>query len=88
MGFLLNGEMREIPADWAEESRLYLLRERFGLPWARYGCGVGMCRVCTVNMDGVAVRFRLIRARDVSGGRVRTLEGLAEGQVLHPVQRA
>jgi len=88
MDFTLNGERREIPGDWAEERLLFLLREHFGLVGAKFGCGVGLCGACTVIVDGAAVRSCLLTAADAAGASVRTIEGLATGTDLHPVQRA
>jgi len=88
MSFTLNGERREVPADWADESLLYLLREGFGLTGAKFGCGVGLCGACTVIVDGAAARSCTLRAGDVDGARVRTIEGLASVDALHPVQQA
>jgi isoquinoline 1-oxidoreductase subunit alpha len=88
MLFNLNGESRSIPADWAEEPLLFLLREVFGLTGAKFGCGVGVCGACTLIIDGFATRACLIRAGDVEGLSIRTVEGLATGEVLHPVQQA
>ena len=88
MSFILNGESRVIPSEWADEPLLYLLREHFGLTGAKYGCGVGICGACTVIVEGDAVRSCVMRAGDVEGVAVRTVEGLAAGEGLHPVQRA
>jgi isoquinoline 1-oxidoreductase alpha subunit len=88
MSFILNGESREVPADWADEPLLFVLREHFGLAGAKFGCGVGICGACTVIVDGVAARSCITLAGDVSGRSVRTIEGLADGDALHPVQRA
>jgi len=88
MSFSLNGESRDIPSDWADEPLLFLLRDHIGLTGAKFGCGVGICGACTIIVDGVATRACLTRAGDVDGRAVRTIEGLAEGDRLHPVQQA
>lgn len=88
MSFTLNGESRDIPRDWDDEMLLFLLREHFGLVGAKFGCGAGMCGACTVLVDGVATRSCVTRAGDVAGMAVRTIEGLASGDALHPVQQA
>lgn len=88
MSFTLNGESHDIPAEWADEPLLFLLRENFGLTGAKFGCGVGICGACTVIIDGVATRACITRAGDVDGQSVRTIEGLATGDALHPVQQA
>jgi isoquinoline 1-oxidoreductase alpha subunit len=88
MSFLLNGERREIPAGWADEPLLFLLREEFGLVGSRFGCGVGLCGACTVIVDGVATRSCVTSAGEVAGRTVRTIEGLAGEGAQHPVQQA
>lgn len=88
MSFILNGQSHDIPPDWADEPLLFLLREHFGLTGAKFGCGVGVCGACTIIMDGVATRACTTRAGEVQGQIVRTIEGLAEGDALHPVQKA
>lgn len=88
MAFTLNGVSHHIPPDWAEEPLLFFLREHFGLTGAKFGCGVGICGACTVTVDGVAMRACVVRSGDVEGLAVRTVEGLASGDSLHPVQQA
>jgi isoquinoline 1-oxidoreductase alpha subunit len=88
MSFKLNGQTRDIPPDWADEPLLFLLREHFGLTGAKFGCGVGICGACTTIIDRAATRSCTTRAGDVEGLSVRTIEGLAEGDILHPVQQA
>jgi isoquinoline 1-oxidoreductase alpha subunit len=88
MSFILNGQSHDIPPDWADEPLLFLLRENFALTGAKFGCGVGICGACTIIVDGVPARACIIRAGDVDGLSVRTIEGLAKGDVLHPVQQA
>jgi isoquinoline 1-oxidoreductase alpha subunit len=88
MTFVLNGESQEIPADWSDESLIFLLREHFGLTGAKFGCGVGLCGACTVVVDGMAARACQVPAGAVYGLTVRTIEGLATGDALHPVQAA
>lgn len=85
---MLNGKRTEIPPDWAEEPLLFLLREQFGLTGAKFGCGVGLCGACTVIVDGAAMRSCLLLAADLDGLDVITIEGLATGTTLHPVQQA
>lgn len=88
MRFTLNGQGQDVPASWADEPLLFLLREHFGLTGAKFGCGVGICGACTIIMDGVAARACMIRSGDVEGLIVRTIEGLTDGENLHPVQQA
>ncbi len=86
--FTLNNQMQAIPEDWRDESLLHLLREYFGLKGAKFGCGVGACGACTVIVDGEATRSCTFPAGALEGRDVRTIEGLAQGEVLHPVQDA
>ncbi|MEM8795393.1 MAG: (2Fe-2S)-binding protein [Pseudomonadota bacterium] len=86
--FTLNGETEELPSDWRDESLLDLLREHYGLKGAKFGCGAGMCGACTVIVDGEAVRSCTYPAGALDGVTVRTIEGLASGDALHPVQAA
>ena len=88
MSFTLNGQTHDIPPDWADEPLLFLLREHFGLTGAKFGCGVGICGACTIIIDGVATRACTTLAGEVEGLRVRTIEGLALADSLHPVQNA
>ncbi|MCY6380094.1 (2Fe-2S)-binding protein [Hoeflea prorocentri] len=88
MAFVLNGKTQAIPADWAGETLLFLLRDHFGLVGAKYGCGVGVCGACTVIVDGVATRSCITPAESIEGSEVRSVEGLATDGVLHPVQQA
>ena len=88
MRFTLNGQGQDVPAGWADEPLLFLLREHFGLTGATFGCGVGICGACTIIMDGVAARACMIRSGDMEGLIVRTIEGLTYGENLHPVQQA
>ncbi|PPB79367.1 isoquinoline 1-oxidoreductase alpha subunit [Albidovulum inexpectatum] len=88
MQIILNGEVSPFPDAWAEEPLLFLLREHFGLTGTKYGCGAGFCGACTVILDGVPTRSCITPAADADGAEVRTIEGLAEGYRLHPVQAA
>jgi xanthine dehydrogenase YagT iron-sulfur-binding subunit len=67
---------------------LSLLRERLRLTGAKPGCNRGECGACTVLLDGERVNGCLVLAASADGGEVTTVEGLAEGEVLHPVQQA
>jgi carbon-monoxide dehydrogenase small subunit len=84
----VNGEARQADDVWEGESLLYLLRERLGLPGAKNACEQGECGSCTVYLDDVPVCSCLVAAGQVEGRRVRTVEGLARGEELDPVQQA
>jgi carbon-monoxide dehydrogenase small subunit len=64
------------------------LRQTLRLTGTHVGCDTSQCGACTVNLDGVAVKSCTILAAQASGGSVTTVEGLAAGDQLHPVQRA
>lgn len=71
-----------------EQTLLGALRERLGLTGAKYGCGEGQCGSCTVLVDGRATRSCQTRVASVAGAAITTIEGLAQGGRLHPVQEA
>ena len=66
---------------------LYILRNDLGLQGPRFGCGLGQCGVCTVIINGAAVRSCILPASAVKG-EITTLEGLSANGKLHPVQQA
>ena len=84
----VNGERRAVPDGWEDEPLLHVLREAFGLVGAKFGCGVGLCGACTVIVDGRVERSCLLPIGLLDGAAVRTVERLAEGSSLHPVQAA
>jgi len=88
MQLKVNGSRRDVPAGWQDESLLFLLREQFGLVGAKFGCGVGQCGACTVLIDGEARRSCVETAADLGGAEITTIEGLADGGRLHPLQQA
>ncbi len=85
--FELNGKKVEVQLD-KNETLLWVLRTRFNLTGTKYGCGEGYCGACTVLMDDEPVRSCGITMEDVAGKKVVTIEGLANGDKLHPVQQA
>jgi carbon-monoxide dehydrogenase small subunit len=84
----INGESRQADDVWEGESLLYVLRERLGLPGSKNACEQGECGSCTVYLDGVLVCSCLVAAGQVEGREVRTVEGLANGAALDPVQQS
>ncbi|MFG1695785.1 (2Fe-2S)-binding protein [Nonomuraea sp. NPDC049309] len=86
--FTVNGREESAEDVWEGESLLYVLRERLGLPGAKNACEQGECGSCTVYLDGVPVCACLVAAGQAEGRQVRTVEGLAEGDRLDPVQEA
>src|SRR5579864_7606010 len=71
-----------------QTSLLTVLRESLDLTGSKYGCGEGQCGACTVLIDGKAQRSCITRVGSVSGKKITTIEGLANGDRLHPVQQA
>jgi isoquinoline 1-oxidoreductase subunit alpha len=67
---------------------LLALREVAGLTGTKYGCGKGVCGACTVHLDGLSIRSCVTPVGAVQGREVTTIEGLAQGGLLHRVQRA
>jgi aerobic-type carbon monoxide dehydrogenase small subunit (CoxS/CutS family) len=86
-GLHVNGTRRAISAD-ADRSLLSVLRDDLDLTGSKYGCGEGRCGACTVLLDGRPVRSCTTRVGTVGKQRVRTIEGVAVGEKLHPLQEA
>jgi carbon-monoxide dehydrogenase small subunit len=85
--FAVNG--REVSVETDAETRLLdVLREDLHLTGTKEGCGEGECGACTVLLDGLPVNSCLIPAPQVEGRDVLTIEGLADGHRLHPLQAA
>jgi carbon-monoxide dehydrogenase small subunit len=84
----INGELMHADDVWEGESLLYVLRERLGLPGSKNACEQGECGSCTVYLDGVPVCACLVAAGQAQGRVIVTVEGLASGAHLHPVQDA
>jgi carbon-monoxide dehydrogenase small subunit len=84
----VNGEKREVDGVWEGESLLYVLRERLGLPGSKNACEQGECGSCSVYMDGIIACACLVLAGQAEGQEIVTVEGIAEGEGLHPVQEA
>jgi aerobic-type carbon monoxide dehydrogenase small subunit (CoxS/CutS family) len=84
---IVNGQKRSVEAP-AEESLLSVLRDRLHLTGTKYGCGEGQCGACTVRIGQKAVRSCRMKIADAAGEEVTTIEGLAQGGQLHPVQEA
>jgi aerobic-type carbon monoxide dehydrogenase small subunit (CoxS/CutS family) len=85
--FKLNGEAKTLTVD-RKRMLLWVLRRDFHLTGAKYGCGEGFCGACTVLVDNEAVRSCQLPVENVDGKEVVTIEGLAKGDKLHPLQEA
>jgi aerobic-type carbon monoxide dehydrogenase small subunit (CoxS/CutS family) len=83
----VNGQSLTVQTE-PDAKLLWILREKLDLTGTKYGCGEGQCGACTVLIDGRAQRSCLTPISAVSGKSIVTIEGLAKGQRLHPVQQA
>lgn len=83
----VNGEPHVVETE-GSRPLLEVLREELGLTGTKYGCGEGECGACTVLVDGRAVRACITAIDDVDGAEIVTIEGLATGPDLHPLQEA
>ncbi|MEW6644872.1 MAG: (2Fe-2S)-binding protein [Pseudomonadota bacterium] len=84
----VNGERRDVALDDPRVTLLDLLRERLDLTGTKKGCDRGQCGACTVLVDGRRVNSCLTLAASLDGAEVLTIEGVAHGDTLHPVQAA
>jgi xanthine dehydrogenase YagT iron-sulfur-binding subunit len=84
----INGQPRTVPVDDPRMTLLDLLRERLSLTGTKKGCDRGQCGACTVLIDGRRINSCLSLALSLDGADVVTIEGLADGEALHPVQAA
>jgi carbon-monoxide dehydrogenase small subunit len=82
----VNGEPVEFLTD-PRETLLDCLRNHLGLTGSKEGCGTGDCGACSVMLDGVLVSSCLVLGVEVQGARIDTIEGMAQGAGLHPLQR-
>jgi aerobic carbon-monoxide dehydrogenase small subunit len=85
--FRVNGTEATVTTE-PDRRLLDVLREELGLTGTKYGCGEGQCGACTIHLDGQPARSCLLPVTAVDGKAVTTIEGLARGEVLHPVQEA
>jgi aerobic-type carbon monoxide dehydrogenase small subunit (CoxS/CutS family) len=83
--FKLNGKSISLNVE-GDRTLLYVLRTDLGLTGTKYGCGKAICGACTVVIGKDAVRSCQVPIRDVQGKAVTTIEGLAKGRKLHPLQ--
>jgi aerobic-type carbon monoxide dehydrogenase small subunit (CoxS/CutS family) len=85
--FRLNGKPTTLETE-GDRTLLWVLRTDLGLTGTKFGCGEGICGACTVVVDGRAVRSCGVPVSSVDGAEVITIEGLAHGGTLHPLQQA
>jgi xanthine dehydrogenase YagT iron-sulfur-binding subunit len=84
----VNGKQREVELDDPRVTLLDLLRERLHLTGTKKGCDRGQCGACTVHLNGRRINSCLTLALSCDGADVLTIEGIAHGDALHPVQAA
>ncbi len=82
----INGDHVEFACE-PDETLLDALRNRVGLTGAKEGCGTGDCGACSVQIDGRLVCSCLVLGADAEGREIETVEGMADGATLHPLQR-
>jgi isoquinoline 1-oxidoreductase alpha subunit len=85
--FKVNGRAVRVETE-DDRMLLWVVRSDLALTGTKYGCGEGHCGACTVLVDGKAVRSCQTPVKDVTGKEIVTIEGLAKGGKLHPLQRA
>lgn len=85
--FILNGAPVSVEAP-ADMPLLWVLRDKLGVTGPKYGCGVGVCRACTSHLDGEEIHPCVVPIAGCANREVTTIEGLANGDELHPVQQA
>jgi isoquinoline 1-oxidoreductase alpha subunit len=85
--FTLNGQQVTVDSP-GDLSVLWALRDKLGVTGPKYGCGIDVCKACTSHLDGEAFNPCVTNVRDIEGREVTTIEGLADGDQLHPVQEA
>jgi len=89
MKLSVDGQDRELHDDYRDGTLLWALRDGLGLSGTKYGCGVGICGSCAVEIDGEVARSCLVEVSSLTGKSIRTVEGLLRPDgSLHPVQRA
>ena len=82
----VNGEARRVDVE-ADTPLLWVLRDEIGLVGTKYGCGIAQCGACTVHVSGNAIRSCVMPVSAVGQQAITTIEGLADGAELHPLQK-
>ena len=85
--FTVNGKQQRVLTD-SRRTLLDVIREDLGLTGTKFGCGEGQCRACPVLPDGQPVRSCQVATDEVRGTKLETIESLANGRELHPLQEA
>ncbi len=84
--FELNGSQVEVDIE-ADTPLLWVIRDEIGLTGTKFGCGMGLCGACTVHMNGNPIRSCSMPVSAIAGQKITTIEGIASGDALHPVQQ-
>jgi len=87
ISFSVNGKNISTETD-PETPLLWFIRDELGMAGTKFGCGIAQCGACTVHVDGIAVRACQTAVEDAEGLEVKTIEGLAPEDGLHPLQQA
>ena len=85
--FELNGQTVSTE-DSSDTPLLWVVRDTFKLKGSKFGCGSGLCGACTMHVDGQSIRTCVLPVGSIAGKSVTTIEGLSQGNQLHPVQEA
>ncbi|HEY7687797.1 MAG TPA: (2Fe-2S)-binding protein [Dongiaceae bacterium] len=83
----VNGRLRQVDVE-PEMPLLWVLRDELNVKGPKFGCGIAQCGACTVHVNGEPVRSCAYPASEAAGKRIVTIEGLAQGGRLHPLQQA
>lgn len=87
MNLIINGVSHDVDVN-EDTPLLWVLRDVLNLTGTHFGCGMALCGACTVHIDGQPIRSCVTRVSQVGDREVTTIEGLAQGETLHPVQEA
>ncbi len=85
--FIINGQNMQFTVD-SNQTLLEVIREELGLTGAKYGCSTGECGACSVLFNGEVVNACMVLAPEAAGAEIITVEGLAEEDELHPLQKS
>lgn len=83
----VNGKPQVVDAE-PEMPLLWVLRDLLGMTGTKYGCGIARCGACTVHLNGAPIRSCVLSIADVAGQSITTIEGMTQGDKLHPLQQA
>jgi isoquinoline 1-oxidoreductase alpha subunit len=83
----INGESHAIDVD-PETPLLWAIRDFVGLTGTKFGCGIAQCGACTVHLNGAPIRSCVVPVRVAVNQEITTIEGIASGDALHPLQQA